>query len=158
MIKPSRHEFGRDEEHRLYLEGIRLFNEGDFFEAHDTWEEVWHRVQDRRRERFYRGLIQAAVTLELLRRGRAVGVRQVFVSSCELLEGLPPVFMGLTVADFLKRLRGAIQPALDDLAAHKVRIDPARLFTIKLAYDPFADPRHGELWDRESQDWQSRSG
>ena len=48
------HEFSRDDEHRLYLEGIRLFNAGDFFEAHDTWEEVWHRVQNRRREQFYR--------------------------------------------------------------------------------------------------------
>src|SRR5262245_22654958 len=98
MIKPSRHEFGRDEEHRLYLEGIRLFNEGDFFEAHDTWEEVWHRVQDRRREQFYRALIQSAVTLELLRRGRAVGVRQVFVSCMELFKGLPDVFMGLNIS------------------------------------------------------------
>src|SRR5262249_36609101 len=146
------------EEHRIYLEGIRLFNDGQFFEAHDTWEEIWHRVQDRRRERFYRGLIQAAVTLELLRRGRAIGVRQVFVSSSELLEGLPPVFMGLTTAEFLKRLREAIQPALDDLAARNIQIDPARLFPIKLAYDPFANPRHGELGDRESQDWQSQSG
>src|SRR5262245_47359313 len=105
MTSTSRHDFDRDEEHRLYLEGIRLFNEGDFFAAHDTWEEVWHRVQNRRREQFYRALIQSAVTLELLRRGRAVGVRQVFVSCMALFNGLPDAFMGLDIPAHLARVR-----------------------------------------------------
>src|SRR5438876_7509430 len=109
------HEFDRAEEHRVYLEGIRLFNAGEFFEAHDTWEEVWRGVHDRRREQFYRALIQSAVTLELLRRGRAVGVRQVFVSCTALFDGLPDVFMGLDIPQHLARVRHAIQPALDDL-------------------------------------------
>src|ERR1044071_9495884 len=70
----GRHDYDLNEEHRIYLDGIRLFNEGQFFEAHDTWEECWRGVHDRRREQFYRALIQSAVTLELLRRGRAGGV------------------------------------------------------------------------------------
>src|SRR5438552_6788255 len=136
------HEFNRDEEHRLFLEGIRLFNQGDFFEAHDTWEEVWHRVQDRRREQFYRALIQSAVTLELLRGGRAVGVRQVFVSSMELFKGLPDVFMGLDIPQHIARVRHAIQLDLDDLATRQIQIDPTRLFQIDLLYDPFVESRN----------------
>lgn len=143
----SPHDLPIAEERRIYLAGIEQFNAGEFFEAHDTWEEIWHAVQDRRRERFYRALIQGAVTLELLRRGRAVGVRQVFLSSSELFAPLPPVFMGLDIGDFLAKLRHAIAPALADLDARTVRIDPTRLFAIALLYDPFVEPRNGEVGD-----------
>jgi predicted metal-dependent hydrolase len=131
-------------ERRAYLEGIRLFNEGHFFEAHETWEEAWRGTLNRRREQFYRAMIQGAVTLELLRRGRAVGVRQVFVSCARLFEGLPPTFMGVDIAGHLARLRHAIGPAVEDLEAREVRIDVTRLFQIELAYDPFDPSANGE--------------
>jgi predicted metal-dependent hydrolase len=143
MSAPT-NDFDLAEERRIYYEGIRLFNEGCFFEAHDLWEEVWRQTPDRRRERFYRGIIQGAVTLELLRSGRAVGVRQVYVSCSELLEELPPVFMGLDIPGFLERLRHAIAPAIDDLQTRQVTIDPSRLFQIELQYDPFRESRYGE--------------
>jgi uncharacterized protein len=138
-------EFNLDTEHHIYLEGLRLFNEGDYFEAHEIWEEAWSQVRNPRRERFYRALIQGAVTLELLRRGRAIGVRQVFASCMQLFEGLPPIFMGLDITDFLDRLRHAIAPTLEDLQATHVRIEPSRLFRIELAYDPFVTAVHGEV-------------
>lgn len=145
MSGSSRHGLSLRDEKRMFLDGLRLFNEGQFFEAHDAWEEVWHAVQDRRREQFYRAIIQGAVTLELLRRGRAVGVRQVYCSCTELFEGLPPVFMGVDIPGFLALLRHAIQDAIDDLETRQVQINPARLFTIELQYDPFDDPRQGEI-------------
>lgn len=138
-------DLSRDEEQRIWLEGVRLFNEGQYFEAHDTWEEVWNRVRDHRRERFYRAIIQSAVTLELLRRGRAVGVRQVYVSSTELFADLPNIFMGLDIPAFLARLRHAIEPVIDDLETRTTQIDPARLFQIEFQYDPFVDPQGREF-------------
>lgn len=142
-MKPP-HGLPLDDERRVFIEGTRLFNEGQFFEAHDIWEEAWSRVQDRRRERFYRGIIQGAVTLELLRRGRADGVRKVFASCTKLLEGVPEVFMGVRMAEFLAALRRAIEPALAEPAARQVQIAPIRLFTIHLEYDPFVESRNGE--------------
>ena len=133
-----------EEERRVYFEGIRLFNAGDFFEAHDACEEIWSRVQDRRRERFYRAIIRGAVTLELLRRGRAVGVRQVYVDCQETFAGLPEVFMGLDIPAYLAALRRAIEPTLADMHATSVAIEPGRLFQIRLAYDPFEASRNGE--------------
>lgn len=138
-------DFDLETEHRIYLEGLRLFNEGQFFEAHDVWEEAWSRVRDSRREQFYRAIIQGAVTLELLRRCRAVGVRQVFTSCLQLFEGLPPVFMGLDISGFIEKLRHAIAPTLVDLNATHVPIEPGRLFMIELAYDPFETPVNGEI-------------
>jgi hypothetical protein len=132
------------EERRIYFDGIRLFNEGAFFEAHDAWEEAWHQVGHRLRERFYRAIIQSAVTLELLRRGQAVGVRKVFVSCKGLFDGVPPVFMGVDIPRHLDNLRRAIEPAISDLRTRHVRIDPRRLFQFELLYDPFGESRHGE--------------
>jgi predicted metal-dependent hydrolase len=140
-------QFDLPTERRIYHEGIRLFNEGHFFEAHEAWEEAWSQVPDRRRERFYRAIIRGAVTLELLRRGRAVGVRQVFVDCLNTFEGLPPIFMGLDIAGFIAALRHAIGPTLEDLEARDVPIDPSRLFHIKLLYDPFEDSQNGENAD-----------
>ncbi len=137
-------EFNLQEERRIYLDGIRLFNQGDFFEAHEAWEEVWKLAPDRRREQFYRAITQTAVTLELLRRGRAVGVRQVFVSSLKLFESLPTVFMGLDIGAFCEQVREAIRPALEDLQTRHVQIDPSKLFRIELAYDPFIESRAAE--------------
>jgi len=140
----GRFDYSREEERRLFHEGIRLFNQRDYFEAHDTWEAVWSQVQDRRRERFYRAIIQGAVTLVLLQHGRAVGVRQVFLSCVVLFEGLPGVFMGLDIADFIAKLRHAIQPAIDDLETRHVDIDVDRLFSVELLYDPFETSPNGE--------------
>ncbi|MCG8404658.1 MAG: DUF309 domain-containing protein [Phycisphaerales bacterium] len=137
-------DFDLETERQIYFEGIRQFNEGDFFEAHDTWEEAWHQVRDRRREKFYRATIKGAVTLVLLRQGRAVGTRQVFVDCVNEYEGLPDVFMGLNIPKHIEHLRHAIRPAIDDLEAKHVQIEPARLFQIELEYDPFEESRNGE--------------
>ncbi|MEK6643195.1 MAG: DUF309 domain-containing protein [Planctomycetota bacterium] len=147
MNPPGPPHLDLDVEHRAYLEGIRLFNEGQFFEAHDTWEEIWGQTRDRRREQFYRAIIQGAVTLELLRRSRAVGVRQVFVSCMDLFKGLPNIFMGVDIPAFVANLRHAVQPTLDDLDARHIQIDPSRLFTITLLYNPFTESRNGEAAD-----------
>jgi hypothetical protein len=45
-----------------YLGGVRFFNDGDFFEAHEVWEGLWLETSGPER-RFYQGLIQAAVAL-----------------------------------------------------------------------------------------------
>ncbi len=45
-----------------YLEGIRLFNEEDFFECHEVLEELWSETLGAEKK-FYQGLIQAAVAL-----------------------------------------------------------------------------------------------
>ena len=45
-----------------YREGLRLFNEEDFFECHEVFEELWSESQGDDRK-FLQGLIQAAVAL-----------------------------------------------------------------------------------------------
>jgi predicted metal-dependent hydrolase len=91
------------EYHPLYLEGIRLFNECEFFEAHDVWEELWSDYQGPSRK-FYQGLIQAAVCLHHFGNGNVRGARKLFHSSSAYLEPYCPWHEGLDVETFLAQM------------------------------------------------------
>ena len=60
-------------EKKLYLDGIALFNDHEFFEAHEVWEDIWHEAYGTKFE-FYQGMIQCAVALEHYARSNPRGV------------------------------------------------------------------------------------
>ncbi len=59
-----------------FQEGVRLFNEGKYFEAHEAWEALWRRTgkPDPGREAIH-GLIQLAAACHHLGRGNLKGAR-----------------------------------------------------------------------------------
>jgi predicted metal-dependent hydrolase len=85
----------------LYLKGIAYFNACEFFEAHETWEELWKNYSGDLRL-FYKGLIQAAVALHHFGNGNIRGARKVYGSSRGYLEQYGPVCAGLNVERFLR--------------------------------------------------------
>ena len=126
-------------EKKLYHSGIRLFNEHEFFEAHEVWEDIWHEAYGTKYE-FYQGLIQCAVALEHYRRSNPRGVVSLYDSYRRHFKHVPDAFMGLDVKSFLASMRHALGPVLDaDPLPEKGRIqlDPQRVPTIHLSYDPF---------------------
>ena len=133
----------REEDQRIYHEGFRQFNAGDFFEAHEVWEDVWRSAVGKQRL-FYQGLIQAAVTLVHLSRGNRRGCLTVYKTCLTKFDGLPAVYMGLEIAPFLEKLRGAIAHVVDDPEA-PVRPNPEKRFTAALQYDPFETPRETDV-------------
>jgi hypothetical protein len=110
-MSPAYEEFDRGEERRLFLEGIALFNERRYHDAHDAWEEIWHNTAGQRAQ-FYRALNHAAVTLEHLARDNPRGVQRVFAMMVDRFDGLPAVFMGVDVVKFVEAMRSAVEPAL----------------------------------------------
>jgi len=136
-----------DEVAKLFHEGVALFNEGDFFEAHEVWEDIWHMASGDLK-RFYQGLIQCAVTIEHLRRGNPRGVVNVFKSAQTKFVGLPTVYHGVNIPGLIAEVKRMIQPVLD---LPPEAFDPAlphgRDFgadwdhppKLVLEYDPFAD-------------------
>ena len=84
---------------REYLEGIRYFNAGGYFDAHEIWEEIWLRSSGDAKL-FYQTLIQAAVGLHHYGRGNMRGARGMHKNVMEKLERLPDVFMSLDLAEF----------------------------------------------------------
>ena len=143
------------EEASRFHHGLELFNSGEWFEAHEVWEDIWHEAKGRKKL-FYQGLIQAAVTIEHIRRGNPRGVRSVFASCLSKFEGMHGVYMGVDI----DRLRSAMQRYVDPILnlpgerfapgesrGQTLPVDLAGAPKIELAYDPFegnGDPSQTE--------------
>ena len=69
-----------------YVWGVELFNHGYYWEAHESWEAVWHAVGRRgTTASFLKGLIKLAAAGVKAREGRAEGVRRHAHGAQELL-------------------------------------------------------------------------
>ena len=126
-------------ERKLYLEGIELFNGHEYFEAHETWEDVWHMAYGIKHD-FYQGLIQCAVALEHYRRSNPRGVLSLFKSYRPKFRDVPRPFMGLDVERFLAQMHEVLRPVVDaDPLPERgqIELDLAKTPKIELLYDPF---------------------
>jgi len=127
----------------LYLQGIAYFNACEFFEAHETWEELWKEYRGELRL-FYKGLIQAAVALHHFGNGNIRGARKVYFSSRGYLSAYRPECCGLDLEKFL----GQFDACFAEVAASqdqypKIDIDPERIPEIELC-PPAELPAVGE--------------
>lgn len=82
-----------------YIEGIRLFNTGHFWHAHEQWEECWRAASDPDAT-FYKGLIQAAAALVKWQTGNQRGMRLNWSKSRPKLALLPSPYKGIDLDAF----------------------------------------------------------
>jgi predicted metal-dependent hydrolase len=87
-------------EDRRFQKGIDHFNRGEFFQAHDVWEEIWHETHDESRG-FVQGLIQVASALHQERTANMRGARLLYDSSMAHLTPYGDFHHGIN----LKKLR-----------------------------------------------------
>jgi hypothetical protein len=87
----------------LYLRGIRLFNSGAYFEAHEVLEDVW-RAAPVPEKTFLQGLIQVAVGLHHHSKGNFVGARSLLSRAARNLSGYPEDFGGIHLPALLHSL------------------------------------------------------
>jgi uncharacterized protein len=59
-----------------YLRGINLFNNAEFFDAHEALEDIW-RAAPPENKKFLQGLVQVAVAFHHYSTGNRVGMRSV---------------------------------------------------------------------------------
>lgn len=86
-----------------YLEGLRLFNDEEFFACHDALEEVWTETVGEEK-RFYQGLIHAAVSLFHFENGNLGGARKMHASSLKYLEPYGKHYQGIDVETLAAQL------------------------------------------------------
>ena len=86
-----------------FAAGVRLFNQGNFFEAHDVWEQVWKNT-DGEEKTFYQGLIQAAAALLHAQPGNSVGAISAYLKSRPKLDPVPAVRIGVELGRFRSEL------------------------------------------------------
>jgi predicted metal-dependent hydrolase len=111
--------------------GIELFNEGEFWEAHEAWEGAWmpHRAEPG--SDFFKGLIQVAAGWHHYRRHNRNGALIKWGTGAGYLRGHLPVAHGVELAPLVEHTDAA-RARLE--ATDWVELEPPRLVR--------ADPAH----------------
>lgn len=94
-----------------YREGLRLFNEEDFFECHEVFEELWSESQGDDRK-YLQGMIQAAVALFHFGNENFGGAKKLYLSALQRLQPLPAMYMSIDLARFLADFEVCFQELL----------------------------------------------
>jgi hypothetical protein len=119
-----------------HLAAVLLFNDGDYFEAHEVWEDTWAEAHGDLR-RFYQGLIQAAVGLCHFGNGNLGGAAKLYRSSRDYHAGLCPAFLGMDLATFWRQMEACFAPVLGPSPPDRAaRPDPALVPAISLDPPP----------------------
>ena len=95
-----------------FLRGIQLFNEAEFFEAHEVLEDVW-RAAPVAEKRFLQGLIQIAVAFHHHSTGNLVGTHSLLERGTRNLDGSPDDFGGIDISK-LRRVLATWRDAFAD--------------------------------------------
>ncbi len=78
--------------------GIRHFNEGKFFDAHEEWERLWL-AESGPHKMFLQGLIQLAAAFHHHGRGNRRGAEALLTAAIAKLEQFPGDYQGFALAD-----------------------------------------------------------
>jgi predicted metal-dependent hydrolase len=77
-------------------EGLRLYDAGEFFAAHEAWESVWLRAQEPEKM-FLQGLIQVTAAFHHLQRNNPQGTTLLLQAALGRLERYPACFGDISV-------------------------------------------------------------
>jgi predicted metal-dependent hydrolase len=104
---------------------IAEFNRGDWFECHETLEDLWVGARGELRD-FYQGLLQLAVALHHWRNGNLKGALVLLKGGDDLLSRVEPVCLGVDVA--------ALHSAACRLHLELTRLGEARMASLSEAF------------------------
>ena len=105
----------------LYREGLRLFNDEDFFECHEVFEEIWSESQGDDKK-FLQGMIQAAVALFHFGNENFGGAKKLYASAREKLSPLGEEYMGIALRRFLADFEICFQELLANTEAYPTTV------------------------------------
>ena len=87
-------------EDRLFQDGIILFNDKKYYDAHESWEELWteYKLDD---DIFIQGLIQLAVAFFHITNLNLKGSRNLFIKCLPKLKNFPPNHRNLNLSEII---------------------------------------------------------
>jgi len=94
--------------HPKAVEGLRLINAGEYFEAHEALEDAWNAERGKVRD-LYRGILQIAVVYLHITRGNYEGAIKVYGRSQKWLQDWPAVCRGIQVEELRRNAELAIK-------------------------------------------------
>ena len=102
----------------LARRGVELFNQGEYFEAHELLEEAW-RAERRPVREFYRVVLQAAVAYYKISQGNYNGALKMIARLRRWAQPFPPCCQGLALA--------ALLADIDRVESELLRLGPERI-------------------------------
>jgi uncharacterized protein len=101
------------------MSGLELFNQGEYFEAHEVLEAAWRAEPGPVRE-LYRGILQIAVAYYHLLRGNYIGAVKMFLRSRTWLSPFPDQCRGIDLGRF-RQDYGQVEETLRRLGPDHLR-------------------------------------
>lgn len=89
-------------------EGLRLYNAGEFFTAHEAWESVWLELPEPEKT-FLQGLIQVTAAFHHLQRNNRLGTTLLLQAALRRLGRYPASFGGISVTLLCRDIRERLQ-------------------------------------------------
>lgn len=89
-------------------DGLRLYDSGEFFTAHEAWESVWLKAAEPEKT-FLQGLIQVTAAFRHWQRGNRLGTLLLLQAGLRRLEVYPAVFGGICVATLCEEIRECLR-------------------------------------------------
>jgi len=117
----------QDELPPLAIEGIRLFDAHDFWEAHEVLEHAWVETRPAPISDVYRSILQVGVAYYQIQKGNYRGALKMFLRAVQWLDPLPDVCQGLDLAQF-KRDAAAARTELERLGPEGIAAFDRSLF------------------------------
>jgi len=93
--------------HPQAADGLRLFNAGKYFEAHEALEEAWNEEKGKVRD-LYRGILQIAVVYLHITRKNYNGAVKVYERSRKWLKDWPTICRGIKVGELRRDAEAVI--------------------------------------------------
>jgi uncharacterized protein len=116
----------------LAVQGMEMFNAGEFYKQHDLFEELWMQTDGPVRD-LYRAILQVGVAYYQILRGNHRGARKMLLRSVQWLAVLPDECQGIDVKALREdsyRVRAELEKLPED---HIDRFDRALLQPVRLA-------------------------
>jgi predicted metal-dependent hydrolase len=111
-------------------EGLRCYRAGEFFAAHENWEDVWLELEEPEKT-FLQSLIQVAAAFHHFQRGNKQGTMSLLKAALGRLDLYPASFGGVSVTPLCEEIRKWLRAleardALAELPFPQIRLDRSR--------------------------------
>lgn len=110
-------------------EGLRRYNAGEFFEAHEAWESVWLTAPQPEKT-FLQGLIQVTVAMHHLSRNNLLGAIRLLTAALRKLEPHVPYFCSISVQFLCDDIRVCLHSLTGDPPV--AQLPPPRIQPVSL--------------------------
>ncbi len=114
-----------------FTKAIEEFNNGFFFECHDTLEEIWNEERNPELKKFYHGLIHIAVAFYHLTNYNFRGAVSQMKKAIDKLDTFPKVYNNINLYELLSEVKLWLEKAENALNGEEENFNLTELPKIK---------------------------